>query len=506
MGAGKTKQTIDAAQELFCRGVIDRVAVIAPGPVRDVWYDQERGQLTKHLWKGLYSDVFQYRQKITSWEHEKQDSPALSWIITNYEFIRRADRLKTFLKYLHKGTLLVCDESSSIKNYKSLQSMAVQTIRMKCGRVLLLNGTPVTLHPGDMFGQGFVMDKQILGCRSFFHFRSKYAIMGGWNGRAIAGWRDLEDIQRRFAPFVLRRLKKDVLPDLPPKLEPITLTATLNSDTWMMYKEMRDEMVAWLTHTVVSVSPQAVTKSLRLSQMTSGFLGGLREAPEAEIEGVDDRPDWLPAIENARSDTLKPSDNIIVVDDVEELQALPPQEVGREKLDVALSWINERLYEDPCFKLLIWGRFIPELRRLRFELEKLQHESSLDLQLGYIMGGQKQEDRKWALDLLDPDACPKDKPVIVAGTSQTGSMGLNLAASHTVLRMSWSTDLKIFLQADDRVHRPGQTFAGGVSYYDIIAVGPQGQKTVDHGTLLNLREKKDLSKLTTKEWESMLEE
>lgn len=41
MGAGKTLQSIVAAQILFERGEIDRVLVVTPAPVRAVWFDAE---------------------------------------------------------------------------------------------------------------------------------------------------------------------------------------------------------------------------------------------------------------------------------------------------------------------------------------------------------------------------------------------------------------------------------------------------------------------------------
>jgi hypothetical protein len=53
MGAGKTKQAIDAAQVLFMDGEITQVLVITPASVRGVWFHRERGELAKHLWKAF---------------------------------------------------------------------------------------------------------------------------------------------------------------------------------------------------------------------------------------------------------------------------------------------------------------------------------------------------------------------------------------------------------------------------------------------------------------------
>src|SRR5678816_1878583 len=63
MGAGKTKQVIDAAQILFEHNIIDRVIVVAPVAVRSVWYDPELGELKKHLWPDVPVWVTEYHAR-----------------------------------------------------------------------------------------------------------------------------------------------------------------------------------------------------------------------------------------------------------------------------------------------------------------------------------------------------------------------------------------------------------------------------------------------------------
>jgi hypothetical protein len=52
------------------------------------------------------------------------------------------------------------------------------------------------------------------------------------------------------------------------------------------------------------------------------------------------------------------------------------------------------------------------------------------------------------------------------------------------------------------VHRPGQKYP--VSYFDVVATGPQGQKTIDHTIQKALRNKLDIAKWTTGAWVSAL--
>ncbi len=180
MGAGKTKQCVDAAQVLYERGEIDTVLVIAPGSVRPVWFDQDLGELKKHLWKGPpWSKVIEYRSKIITWS-TGGTGESLRWIVTNYEFIRQELRLEPLFNVCGPKTWLILDESSAVKNYRTLQTKACLKLRRRCARVTLLNGMPIDNSPKDMYSQGLMMDPRILACKSYFHFRARYARMGGF--------------------------------------------------------------------------------------------------------------------------------------------------------------------------------------------------------------------------------------------------------------------------------------------------------------------------------------
>ncbi len=477
MGAGKTKQVIDAAQLLYEMGIIHRVIVITPASVRSVWYDQEFGELQKHLWEGTSSRVFKYRGNIEYWDWCVSGDSYLRWVITNYEFIRRKERLQKLLFAADHKTLLVLDESSFIKSGGANQSRACSKLRKRCGRVVLLNGTPISNSPMDMLNQGNIMSKTILECPTKTHFKARYATMApvlsrkgnplksprGFAIKVVKEWRDLEDLQRRFAPYVLRRLKKDCL-DLPPKLDPVYFQVPLDADTWAKYQEMKKELVAWLTSNIVASASQAGVKVMRLAQICSGFVGGVEEWDENGPRDVDPIP------------------------------------VGDEKLQLVLEWISNRYDEDPNEKLLLWCRFRPELDRL---YQRLMGDSTiLPIKIARLWGGQKTEEREEALHLLHPEGPPG--PGIVLGTLGTGAFGLNLSAAHTVMYVSSDSKLSVYLQSLDRVHRPGQRFP--VSYFHVIATGPDGQKTIDHTIVSALRRKEDLATWTCSAWVKALEE
>jgi len=490
MGLGKTKQCIDAAQLLYESGDIDSVIVAAPAAVRSVWYDPEFGELKRHLKPETAASVLEFHAKKRTWSTDHKVAKRLKWTITNYDFLRAKPRLEDLIKACDARTLLIVDESSAVKNARAAQTAAIVALRQKARRVWLLNGTPIANSPLDMYAQGLVMDPRILGCQSYYHFRSRYAIMGGWNQKQITGWRDLDDLQRRFKPYVLRRLKKDCL-DLPEKIPAVTLTVTLSPHDWTnYYKPMRDEMVAWLDDQTMSIAVQAGVKAMRLSQICSGFLGGVEALPAGlGIDSSDDdRPDWIPGA------SVQPGDRT---------ERQPIQEINRAKLDMILEWLENRIEDDGTFKAIIWCRFRAELHRLMTELAAAPWAAKRNVKFGEIHGGQKKHEREIALRLLDPRTAPLG-PVIVGGTPATGSMGLNLTAANTVVYMSNDYNLKTRLQSEDRVHRPGQVRP--VSYFDVVAVGPSGQKTMDHAAVKALRNKENMANWTCEAWRAAIME
>lgn len=506
MGNGKSLQAIVAAQILMEQGLINKVLVICPAAVRTVWFDPELGELKKHLWDHMPVRITEFHQKQRQWYSGPKVEKPFKFVITNYDFIRSSPaREKTLRPYCDRYTLMILDESAAVKSHRSQQTRACLRLRQRCGRVLLLNGTPIANNPLDMFAQGRMMDPRIINLDTFTHFRAKYSILIPGATR-IVGWQNLEDLTQRFAPYVLRRLKTDCL-DLPEKMPPQIMSVALSQQTWNVYREMRDEMVAWLNQATAAVANQAPVKAMRLAQITSGFVGGIQEIEKddviAENAAAMTRPDWLPAMMQPSlplaGEPTSPFMGFAGIPDHlrQEGKPLPPVEISREKLDYFLDWVEERLDEDPQFKLLVWCRFRPELARVHLNLQ----ERVKNVELGLIHGGQKRADRQHAIRLLDPRTSP-NRPVIVAGTPATGRMGLNLTAAHTVVYMSNDYSLFTRQQSEDRVHRPGQFHP--VSYFDVVATGPAGQRTIDHIIIKALRDKKNLAEITTAGWRNAL--
>jgi hypothetical protein len=455
MGLGKTRQVIAAAETLYRAGEVCKVVVVAPAAVVAAWADPEFGQLVR--FSAVPVRVTEYRggrARSWGWSNPDDSRTPLEWVVANYELVRRAERRKEFLAHCGPATVLVLDESIAVKSARAQQTRACWNLRLRCGRVWLLNGTEGGGdNPGDLYSQAKMMSPDVLGCSTRTEFLARYAkvVRRKIGDRKafdeVVEWINLDDLWRRLAPYYLRRTKVECL-DLHPKLPPVVIEARLSPETWRLYVEMKRDAVAWLESGRCSAAAQAIVRVLRLAQLCGGFLGGV----EGEEGG-------------------------------------PPREVSREKLDALLSWLD---LQGPGAKAVIWSRFRAEALRAAEELrrrpEYAREAGTPSVEL--LVGGQDRVDREAALRLMDPRTAPQGAAAVV-GTIRTGAFGVDLQAADRVVYLSndWSHVART--QSEDRVHRPGQTRP--VSYFDIVASGPAGQRTVDHTILRALHAKRDLA-------------
>jgi SNF2 family DNA or RNA helicase len=280
MGVGKSKQVIDAACILAEQGKIDTVIVVAPASVRCVWFDPEIGEIKKHC--SLSCEVYEFHQKVKkAWQDG--NGIKISFIITNYEFLRGINHLIDLCKILeNRKILLVLDESSYIKNRTAAQTKAVLKLRKHCARCVILNGTPVTNSPLDLWSQMQVLSPAILEKRykNFYAFRASFCEIktmhfGPRRFPQVVGYKNLEKLAKVVAPYVLRREKKDCL-DLPPKLYTEREVA-LTPESWKRYCELKKDALMSLPDGNVRMEPNLAVRFLRLAQLTSGMVGGEEE-------------------------------------------------------------------------------------------------------------------------------------------------------------------------------------------------------------------------------------
>lgn len=473
MGVGKSYQVVNAACVLAEHGKIDTVIVVVPASCRCVWVDSTIGEIRKHSW--LRNEVLEFHAKSKLiWEnHPVGEVKTIRWIVTNYEFLRNQENLDKLISMkASKKTMLVLDESSYIKNRTAKQTKAILALREHCQRCVILNGTPITNSPLDLWSQMNVLSPKILqrDYKNFFSFRYEYCEMrsqrfGGRVFQQVASYRRLDQLAKKIAPYVLRRLKKDCL-DLPEKLY-TTREVALTPESWKRYKELKQDLLITLDSGDKQLEPNAAVRLMRLVQLTSGILGGYiaGHAPGGGSEILDD-----------------------------------PIGETQDLSDEKLKWLVEHLIENCQGKaVIVWTRW----RRERERIWDWCCQNALNkMEIYQLYGGQDKKAREEAVTRF---SSPIDKPwaAVLLAQPHAGGHGLNLIAASEAIYLSNDFALGVRLQSEDRCHRPGQV--NPVTYVDVLATGPQGQRTIDHIIFEALRDKQNIATMTCENWRRKLE-
>jgi SNF2 family DNA or RNA helicase len=127
--------------------------------------------------------------------------------ITSYDSLRRDSE-----NYKNKFRFIIADEAQFIKNQNALKSSAIKSL--KADMRYALTGTPIENGLADLWSIFDYLMPNYLS--NYNHFKSRYEslIMHSDNEA-------LDMLKLRVTPFILRRTKKDVLEDLPDKIEDV---------------------------------------------------------------------------------------------------------------------------------------------------------------------------------------------------------------------------------------------------------------------------------------------
>jgi len=179
MGLGKTLQTLCAL-----RG---RTLVVCPRSVVHNWADEIR-----RFRPALRSAIYHGPKRALD--------PAADVTLTTYAILR----LDAELLAKTMWDTVVLDEAQAIKNPDSQVARAAYELR----------GTPVENRLDELWSQLHFTNRGLLGGRGAFDERYAKPISLGTPGAA-------ERLRKKIRPFVLRRLKKEVAPELPPRVEAV---------------------------------------------------------------------------------------------------------------------------------------------------------------------------------------------------------------------------------------------------------------------------------------------
>lgn len=210
MGLGKTPQAVTVGHEWGGKKL-----VIVPATLADNWQN-EIGKWTPA--DGGVGVLYSGKSKYFS---EKE------WTICSYNLLEK--HLPALSKTIFEAVML--DEAHYIKNSKSRRSKAVHGRlghKLQTHRKLAITGTPILNRPIDIYST--LRWLEIPKLPDYYSFARKYcaAWQSPW-GLDVSGASNTDDLHRRLIKScMLRRLKKDVLPDLPPKFRQIVVLNDAN--------------------------------------------------------------------------------------------------------------------------------------------------------------------------------------------------------------------------------------------------------------------------------------
>ena len=407
MGTGKTLITIAIAGSLYNNGKINKMLIVAPLSVVPVWEEEIKRfadyEFNISTLEGTTTKKIQTLENLFG--------KGLQVAVINYE---SAWRIENELANW-KPDLIVCDESSKIKNPQAKQSKALHRLGKISKHNIILTGTPVTNNPLDFFSQYKFLDENIFG-GSYYSFRGRYAVLGGYGNHQVVGYKNLPELTEKAHSIAFRITKQEAL-DLPDQVDQIRYV-NLEPLAIRYYRQLERESVAELEQGNV-IARNVLTKLLRLSQFTGGNI---------KFEDSDKQ-----------------------------------YKVSTAKLNALEEIIDECM--DAGKKLVVFARCVPEIDDIELLLRKKG--------IGYSLIKGDVKDRAEQVEKFQKDNSIK----VFVGQIQTTGMGLTLTAADTAVFYSLDYSFSNYEQAKARIHRIGQK--NKCTYIHLIAQKTIDEKVFD---------------------------
>lgn len=256
-GTGKTLVGIAVVGERYMNGLVERVLVVTPKMVRQVW----PSQLLTHAdypWVASINKKPPYKGDSLC----REDLPCQYWIVS-YDSVKGL--AKDIKKW--KPDQIIFDESHRLKNRDSKRYKSCRDITAKIRYKLLLTGTPIGKCISEAWSQYHLIDKDIFG--TYSSFKSRYLKMGGYMSHSVVGYDNTEEFYSKFHSKSFRVTKDECL-DLPP-LSYQRIYVEASKKATEQYNNFASEL--WMDTKVGEVtSPGAAVTSMKLRQIAGGSV------------------------------------------------------------------------------------------------------------------------------------------------------------------------------------------------------------------------------------------
>ena len=376
MGLGKTVQAL--AMLALCAHKSSRPSLLlCPTSLVENWLRE-----TKRFVPSFKAIAIMGHDREELWKQARE----AQLVITSYTLAKRDHELfkETHFDYV------ILDEAQHIKNPSTANAKICKSIHS--AHRLVLTGTPLENSPEDLWSIFDFLHPGLLG--SFHSFKEHYAEIHLHKEKQ-------DELAARVAPFILRRRKKEVYSELPPKQEQI-LFCEMDPEQRKIYEQFLGqcrEQCQQLHREKKQTSIEVLTNLLRLRQICC-------------------HPELLPPEFKAGS---SPS----------------------AKMELLQELVLENI--DSGHKLLLFSQFTSLLKIIREWLDKegIKYE--------YLDGSTK--DRLERVDNFNNNS----KIPLFLLSLKAGGTGLNLTSADTVIIYDPWWNPAVETQATDRTHRIGQT-------------------------------------------------
>jgi superfamily II DNA or RNA helicase len=404
MGLGKTLQTLALLSVIRQAEGGKPSLVVAPTSVLAVWRD-EAARFTPSLKVALWSGPPAERRELIAGDYDL--------VVTSYGILRRDSEHLAAIDFRY----VILDEAQSAKNAATQNARAIRRLRSE--RRLALTGTPIENRPEELWAAFDFLAPGFLG--SLRGFRRRYA-------RPIEHG-DAEPLMllaARVQPLVMRRLKRDVARELPPKIESVVRCEMLAPQR-ALYDHVADRLKESVRRKIESVG---------LERAHMAILAALTRLRQICCD-----PALLPVPEGVKTP--------------ESAKLALFEELMREALE------SER-------RVVVFSQFVEMQKRLIAVIRRLGVDPL------WLHGGTRHRDKVVAA-FQDPEG-----PPVIVVSLRAGGTGVTLTRADTVMHYDPWWNPAVERQATDRTHRLGQTQQ--VTVYKLVCARSIEERVLEMAT------------------------
>jgi len=388
MGLGKTLQTLAWLQlKRDNENAVGLPAlIVCPTSLVENWIEEGQKFTPNLRFLNLTGSP---AQRDRTWEEQRKEADV--WV-TSYAVLQR-----DLARYVQsKISVMVLDEAQHIKNRNTHNAKSVKKMDAQCR--VVLTGTPVENSVMDLWSILDFLMPGYLSTHELFKQRFEAPIKSGGAEAVDAQTR----LRKKLQPFLLRRLKKDVAKDLPPKIEKVAYCRMTN-DQKLVYQELvtksRDKIEAMVSSQGFQKSRMEVLKTLLQLRQACCHLDLLK----------------MPGLKS---------------------------KAPSGKLDMFREMIEEAV--DGGHRVLVFSQFTSMLGILKEELGKM------DVKYCYLDGSTQKR-----MDVVRTFQGDASIPVFLISL-KAGGTGLNLTGADMVIHYDPWWNPAVENQATDRAYRIGQ--------------------------------------------------